>query len=480
MKQYDRFARVLNTAITQSGLQKNEMIRILEIDRSSYFQFLKGNRLPTKEQYNMLKKILLLPKEDMVQMDEQYYRAVLGEDVWENIQQVRHCVGILAERHEIDAIRESIASSDEQNLPSDNGLLIRYLQSHDEVKKAVADILAEAITADGLDFYIPISADAFFDQMGRMMTKGGHRIRMRWLTGLRGGRIDDQKEAMSVFQGLLFFLSAQTDIHLECRYYYNSVSKVSDIGLLYPWYILTGKNVLMISQDFRKAVCVQDEQFAKAYADRFEQAFADSTPMLKNYGSLEQNLQAIREFLKGKREVNYEAIPCTAMIATPEMIRKYVIPQAQEALIAHCSALQRDETMIDVSSISGLGTFLKTRKIPEIPEAYMREVEPEDLIWYVDNLLKRLGSTLFIIDEDRILPAYDWDITIIEEYSVLIHHHNYETIIIDEKNIVDIFTSFARNILESPFVLDAEKARKELLKIRTGLVREIQSDSVNI
>lgn len=475
MQQYQKFAQYLNQVITQAGLHKNEMIRNLGIDRSSYFQILKGNRLPTREQYQNLKQLLLLPKEENIVLDDLYYRAILGEDTWDNIRHVSGFIKVLSESEKprpVNAV--SPVSFTMQNSRPE---IIRFLQGREGVQAGIEEILYAALSEKKLDFFMPASADIFYDLLRQMIPRVTADCTIRQLTGLPGGRIADRTEAISVFQGLLAYLSARTNIHLECRYYYNSVSNISDIGLLYPWYVICGNNVLIISSDFRNAVFSKDTEFASAYSAQFEQAYGESTPMLKNYGLLEQNLRTIREFLKGKQEVNYEALPCIAMIATPDKIRKYVIPQAQEELIAHCEQLQRDETMIDISSFSGLRYFLKVRKIPEIPDAYMKEIDLQDLLWYTDILLERLGTTLHMIDETRIPAAYDWDITIIEDTSVLIHHHNFDTIIIDEKNIVDIFTSFAQHIAETPYIMDDEKARKELLDIRSELMMQLQKES---
>lgn len=475
MNHYERFSQYLNMLIEQAGLHKNKMVRLLEIDRSSYFQILKGRRLPTKKQYRKLKELLFLPKEEKERLDDLYCRASFGEKTWEDILRVRTLIQVLCDnelKNQTDASgrkkADEYSTQSDMDYPSDT----RFLQGESAVRAGITEIFKRSGSTGTLDYFMPASANAFYELLNAHLAGAGHELHVRELSGLPGGRAADINEAQGVFNGLRTYLSLSSDISLECRYYYNSVSKISDIGLLYPWFIICGNCVLMLSADLLGAVITYDAEIVKAFSAQFEKAFSESTPLMRNYGSLEQNLGAIREFLKGRCEVNYEAIPCIAMIATPDMIRKYVIPQAQGELIAHCSTLQRDETMIDVSSISGLKRFLRERRIPEIPSEFMSRIETEDLIWYVDILLERLGETLFIIDESRISAAYDWDITIIEEYSVLIHHHNFDTIILDEKNLVDMFTSFAQNITETPFVMDTEKARKELLEIRSELVNE--------
>ena len=48
------FAELLTEIISQSEISKNEMIRTCDIDRSSFFKFLSGQRIPTMEQFNRI------------------------------------------------------------------------------------------------------------------------------------------------------------------------------------------------------------------------------------------------------------------------------------------------------------------------------------------------------------------------------------------------------------------------------------------
>lgn len=478
MKPYEKFAKYLGVLVEDAGLHKNEMIRNLGIDRSTYFQILRGDRLPTREQYQRLRRSLLLPKKEEDQLDDLYFRMVLGEDISDDIGHVWDLIRFLSEIEQdtvsengvLETSLEKLAKAD---VKPDVWESTRMLAGRQEVEVGIGKVLYEALSSAGLDFYMPSAADAFFGHLKQFLQLCRNELQVRQIVTFPGGRIGDKTEVAGILEKLLIFLSAGTNLHYACSYYYHAIDRDSDIGLLYPWYVICDNCILMVSADFRSALYSENETVIRAYRERFEQAFQEGTPLIRNYGALEQNLRAIKDFLQGN-EVNYEAIPCIAMIATPENIRKYVIPEAQELLIAHCTAMQQDEHMTDYASFSGVRRFFETGLIPEIPSAFMRPVDQEYYLVYLDILLERLGDTLFMIDESKIPAVHDWDITIVEEASVLIHRHNFDTIILDEKNIVDMFTAFARNLPQTAYIMDTEKARKELLDLRAEVMMELK------
>lgn len=113
MKRYERFANLLNTLIDSADLHKNEMIRNPDIDRSSYFRILRGDRLPTRSQYRKLKRILVLEKNEEISLDDLYDRMALGEDACDDIALVRSLLQQLADAQTGTVLREVEAGIEE-------------------------------------------------------------------------------------------------------------------------------------------------------------------------------------------------------------------------------------------------------------------------------------------------------------------------------------------------------------------------------
>ena len=73
------FSELLSEFISQSGISKNEIIRACDIDRSSFFKFLNGGRIPTNEQLNKIcsKLQFTAPEEKALRLE--YARVTIGE-----------------------------------------------------------------------------------------------------------------------------------------------------------------------------------------------------------------------------------------------------------------------------------------------------------------------------------------------------------------------------------------------------------------
>ena len=73
------FAELLTEVISQSEISKNEMIRTCDIDRSSFFKFLSGQRIPTMEQFNRIcEKLQFSPSEEK-SLRLEYAKITQGE-----------------------------------------------------------------------------------------------------------------------------------------------------------------------------------------------------------------------------------------------------------------------------------------------------------------------------------------------------------------------------------------------------------------
>ena len=73
------FSELLNQVITKSKVSKNELIRECDIDRSSFFKFLNGTRVPTNIQFSKVCRVLQLSPSDEKKLRTAYSSIVLGE-----------------------------------------------------------------------------------------------------------------------------------------------------------------------------------------------------------------------------------------------------------------------------------------------------------------------------------------------------------------------------------------------------------------
>ena len=73
------FSEFLSEIISKSGYSKNEIIRLCDIDRSSFYKFLNGSRIPTSEQFEMLCNKLQISNADEKELRVKYALLTKGK-----------------------------------------------------------------------------------------------------------------------------------------------------------------------------------------------------------------------------------------------------------------------------------------------------------------------------------------------------------------------------------------------------------------
>ena len=91
-----KFSDQLSQAIKLSGKSKNQIIEESKINRSSFFQFLNGKRMPTKEHLAAILAALQLTPGEEEQLRKLYEIAEIGENIYESRVGCAECLDDLA------------------------------------------------------------------------------------------------------------------------------------------------------------------------------------------------------------------------------------------------------------------------------------------------------------------------------------------------------------------------------------------------
>lgn len=94
------FSEYLNNCINKylagSELSKNDLISTCKVNRSTFFQCMRGMRVPTQELFQTLLEILQLSPGEEAKLRQLYYIAQIGEPVYQSRQWARKCLETLA------------------------------------------------------------------------------------------------------------------------------------------------------------------------------------------------------------------------------------------------------------------------------------------------------------------------------------------------------------------------------------------------
>ena len=457
------FSNMLKMLIDESKITRNELVRACEIDRSSFYQFLKGKRVPTKKQYNRLVNALQLSRIEQNELDQYFERAFLGECTWENREKVHKCIRTLS-------YSENQFFGQYQTFYTD--AVLQNESQHYEGKADVLQLLqgflvsAYACDIPSFDLFMPSENDAFFEIMKHHFYKCGKKeVKIRQLMQFPVGK-EISGSVLDSFNDSLYFFSRGCD-GFEIFYYYAAAWMKNCIGVFYPYFIMDSKRIILVNAEFDKAVLSVDSSIVEAYKESFQKAITASKEMVKKHASVDEAIRIYEELAETKNTILYYSnMPCFAQMATEEWIMKYMDPGCQQLFNEHCAKIRENENMIEFFSLTGFGQFMKDGIVDELPSGYVKVIEPEDRIKVRDFIIDHLNKKIFLIDETKIPDVDSWALFIAEGEKIIMQRKKIETfynIDISERNIVDAFSECLGSLPSGKYVLPKDEAEKMLL-----------------
>ena len=466
----DGFTGLLNDYIDKVGVTNNNLIRMTGIDRSTFYKILSGKRQPTEEQFKAIICALSLPRLEEEALRREYVRETLGEEEWQNRQTIRKLLHVLAEP-ELEVLcpveTSRPASVDFQNYTAQgpdpaNQMMLRFLQ--DEFGKEYPR----------LSFFMPVDREQFYSVLRDQCTlHAGKQIQIRQLMQFPTGSTFSKCSILEYFEHLVYHLT-RGPWDYQAYFYYERALLPTGLGNLFPYYIIAGGKILMLNADFTRSMLLREPEIVSMYETAFEEALAASKPIRETIGYAEM-LMALE--MPGKK-ISFESIPCAAMVAKSDYTRKYIADGAFGDFIwNHCKRLQEENELLVFSTMGGLERFAQTGQVEEVPSALMAPMSVEDRIESFENLKAHIQKEYFIVDETVLPVSSNWMLTLYEDNTLYIYPRiatgDEQVICVQEKNIINAFTSFFRSLSKGPDVLGKEKV---LMKINE-MIETLSNDA---
>ncbi len=458
----DGFTGLLNDYIEKVGVANNTLIRVTGIDRSTFYKILGGKRQPTEEQLEIIIGALSLPRLEEEALRKEYVRETVGEEEWQNQQTIRKLLRVLAEP-ELEEIRPVVAerpeSVDFQNytvegLDPTNQMMLRFLQ--DEFGKECPK----------LSFFMPVDREQFYSVLrNQCALHAGRQIQIRQLMQFPTGSTFSKCSILEYFEHLVYHLT-RGPWDYQAYFYYERALLPTGLGNLFPYYIIAGGKILMLNSDFTRAMLIREPEIVSMYEAAFEEALAVSKPIRETI-SYPEMLMALE--MPGKK-ISFESIPCAAMVAKSDYTRKYIADgDFGDFIWNHCNRLQEENELLVFSTMGGLERFAQTGQVEEVPPALMAPMSVDDRIESFENLKKHIQKEYFIVDETVMPVSPNWMITLYEDNTLYIYPRiatgDEQVICVQEKNIINAFTSFFRTLSKGSDVLGKEEVLMKIEKM---------------
>lgn len=423
------FSELLSDIISQSQISKNEMIRACDIDRSSFYKFLNGTRTPTMEQLNTIcNKLQFSPMEEIA-LRQEYARITQGES---SVRYRNRIASFLWDLEELENMCAFYPVSFRKEKPDETNETVIC------GKEKVLYRLAETILQEKeereetfeVEMFVPAYAEGLFRWLVGFIQSGlSKQARILQLIEIPSKNLDSEQTIIDKIRLPLLCAMANPEVFTGFYYYSNS-SINENVGVFYPFYLITDHRLVLMNERMDKAVVLADPGCCRDYKNAFLTSLNRSQPMLKRVENkdLEEELKKPIRFQYGSRRSEER--------------------RAGEETITFMSLSDiRDCLAIGIHGKSGKGQGEGT------------ELSVRETVRLLEEVRSRLGSKVFLIDEKIIPPARTWNVALSgREKLVFCKKNNTYAFIVTEFGMVEAFSNYMEELPNSGSILRADLA----------------------
>ena len=437
------FSELLSSIISQSEVSKNEMIRACDIDRSSFFKFLSGSRVPTAQQLNTICSKLQFSPDEEKALRLEYARVTQGEKAVRSKDRIAALLWKLEETDDLDAFplsnaREAVISDKIETVTAGEGNVMDLLTGlilREADRSTLQQAGAEASAAKGtseIDLFLPPQAEELFRWLiGFMRSENGALVKIQHLIELPSRNAEAEQMVMDRLRFALIASTVNSDAYTGYYYYTNTLAG-SCVGVFYPYYMITKHYVVLMNGRMNRAVVLTDPGCCADYRNSFLTALNSTLPIVKTVSAKELPAELVSPILYryGCRRMSDKPFKDDAVVyASPSGIRDYLEGLSDRNAEDAAPGNDRSSTQ---------------EKIRILKEAK-----------------QKLGTGVFLIDERNIPSARTWYAALSgREKLVLCRKDRASFFIVTESGIVDAFYSFMEELPESGNLLRTEIAAR--------------------
>ena len=389
------FSDYLITLIDTYGLSKNKLIRETGIDRSSFFQFLKGSRKPTGKQLSKIAYAAGFKDEEKKLLHELYVKDKYGKETFRAWQKVREMIGKL----------DSMTFRNPKDTP-----VYRYMK---DVCTAAAGEKGD--TASSVHFDLLLSVRLFMEaDITNILASlpaifpGTVSVRMI-IVNFSDQEITDAE----LTEHFIHNISLSMVPRLEYKaYHYPGTHQRTSFPLIgYLYFILSDHSLLLINDNEKSCKRLEDADFQHQYSFSFEAFIKKCPPLSKQSMGIQDYANALGSMLKcsdGNLVYAMEYRPRVSSIAPVDLVIKYTPAELQEIARSYVSVLKNTFNLKEYFTPEGFENFRNDRIISEAgSNIYMTKPDTETIC---SLILDEMGKTRFFLNSSRLKASRTWSI----------------------------------------------------------------------
>lgn len=461
-----KFSDQLSQFVKLSGKSKNQIIDESKINRSSFFQFLNGKRMPTKEHLTAILAALQLTPGEEEQLRKMYQIAEIGENIYESRKGCAECLEDLAlltgqNRRPIhEFVGEAVYSVSRAPILGEN----RVYQELCHL--AQAEMLKPE---PQIDLFLPRQPNDFLKYLKSFyQNKSNKKIRMRQIIQFSLNKEEKTKDILNFFNSLLFLMAVSGDSY-EAYYYYSDSVLEDTIGALYPYCVMTSSGVMLVSARMDRALFSATDSILVACHAQFQEAVTRAKPFIENIGGVGQSAveHGVWDFWRSGYQ--YFTAPCFGGYLPDEVLRMYQTPTLAPLMGKYISHMRKENLYVSFCTREGILDFARTGILPEYSDQIVPVVSPKARVLILKEMLYHPNPSkpIYLLDESQIQASSEFIFFVAPKERIILQRRQMKGMkvyVFQENNLINAFTDYFTHLENSDLVLPTRDLNDALLE----------------
>ena len=402
------FSDALSQLIDRKKIKVYDMIRYLEIDRSTMYQIIKGKRNPPADsQIEKMADFMLLTPSEREELLEQAKITRTGKNIYYQRKGVAQFMCGFPDSPSEDKPGPGqpfdlfAPEPDKLQEYADEADKIEYLPTEYDVHHVIRRLLQkEALKENSLIcLQLQPEENFLFDMLRSMVPAGSLKVEQILCISNKDEMADEHTVLNIRYLNTIIPLYVRSNAEYKAYYYYDNVESHFFHNNIFPGMILTAESALLLAADYSSAMVIHSRDTLEALKSMFEKTkencrelFNVAEVNMMDFSQIQQANDAVTDKVACyimEREV------CLLPLLTKDILVEYLhpaIPGRDMMVESLAVMLQGNRAMLDSMNMhlyftqDGLEYFAKTGKFKELPDEIYIPLKPEDRIRMLNDV----------------------------------------------------------------------------------------------
>lgn len=461
-----KFSERCKYFLTENGTNVYRLSKEYALECTTLQRMVTGKRLPNIDFVKRFCDALRISYAEKQNLLELYLIQQIGETTYNN----RKCIKMLLNNL---ALNESSSLLESLDLPGSDSYAIN---THSyKVDLMVKSTLNKAFAKGNTSFILtnfPASSQNFFHQLRLLNIEyPKSQVMIKHLINFKIDS-DDTAFNLNILNNVLP-LSISNKLNYTSKFHYSRLNEFDYLQIMFPYYIITADELLLISASLQKVISVNDADMIKYYTNEFEKMEAQSSDLIhttKNYH------EAFIEYtrLHEQREQPFYIIEptiCSINVMEKDDIIKLFSQNIQALGIDADKILTYQKSLVNTSFFTreGLEYFCDTGIFAGQLGSLLMPLQKEKRRKVLHNYLNSDFDS-FLLDESFRVPLnLNIEICGRERINFICFNQkeplNISFFSIDESSICNAFYDFVTSLKNSENTLSKEQTKNIILEM---------------